>query len=109
MVFAKQADFARYATAEGNHASSGMLGYYSPATNRIAMYDITAGRAKSGSGDWTTNAETIIHEALHQSLSIPGSTTASARRRAGSPRDWARCSRPAASGTRGNTPPQPIA
>jgi hypothetical protein len=40
-----------------------MLGYYSPATNRIAMYDITAGRKST---DWTTNAETIIHEALHQ-------------------------------------------
>jgi hypothetical protein len=63
VVFARQADFARYATADGNHASGNMLGYYSPATNRIAMYDITAGR---NNVDWTTNAETIIHEALHQ-------------------------------------------
>lgn len=63
VVFARQTDFARYATTEGNQAASGMLGYYSPATNRIAMYDITAGRP---SVDWTTNAETIIHEALHQ-------------------------------------------
>ncbi|WP_254507702.1 DUF1570 domain-containing protein [Anatilimnocola floriformis] len=63
IVFATQNDFARYATTEGNHASAGMLGYYSPATNRIAMYDITAGRSNV---DWTTNAETIIHEALHQ-------------------------------------------
>lgn len=62
VVFPRQADFARYATAEGNHASSSMLGYYSPLSNRIVMYDITAGRG----GDWTTNAETIIHEALHQ-------------------------------------------
>ncbi|QDU27695.1 hypothetical protein ETAA8_27840 [Anatilimnocola aggregata] len=62
IVFPKQADFARYATAEGNHASSSMLGYYSPATNRIVMYDTTAGRTI----DWTINAETIIHEALHQ-------------------------------------------
>jgi len=65
IVFATQADFARYATADGNHASGGMLGYYSPATNRIAMYDITAGRANT---DWTTNAETVIHEALHQAV-----------------------------------------
>ena len=63
IVFATQADFARYATADGNPASAGMLGYYSPATNRIAMYDITAGRKNT---DWTTNAETVIHEALHQ-------------------------------------------
>ncbi len=66
VVFAKQADFARYATAEGNHASGSMLGYYSPASNRIVMFDITAGQGKSNSTDWTTNAETIIHEALHQ-------------------------------------------
>ncbi|WP_425618719.1 DUF1570 domain-containing protein [Anatilimnocola sp. NA78] len=62
VVFPKQVDFVRYATAEGNHASSSMLGYYSPATNRIVTYDSTAGRAS----DWTVNAETIIHEALHQ-------------------------------------------
>jgi hypothetical protein len=66
VVFARQPDFARYASAEGNQASSSMLGYYSPATNRIVMYDNTAGRAKSGSTDWTSNAETIIHESLHQ-------------------------------------------
>lgn len=63
VVFPKQSDFARYATADGNHASGSMLGYYSPATNRIVMYDITAG---NNSVEWTTNAETIIHEALHQ-------------------------------------------
>jgi hypothetical protein len=66
IVFSRHADFARYAAAEGNQASAGMLGYYSPATNRIAMYDTTAGQSKTGSADWTTNAETIIHEALHQ-------------------------------------------
>lgn len=65
IVFSRHADFARYASGEGNHASAGMLGYYSPATNRIAMYDTTAG-SKTTSADWTTNAETIIHEALHQ-------------------------------------------
>lgn len=66
IVFSRHADFARYASGEGNHASAGMLGYYSPATNRIAMYDTTAGQGKTSSADWTTNAETIIHEALHQ-------------------------------------------
>lgn len=65
IVFSRHTDFARYASSEGNHASAGMLGYYSPATNRIAMYDTTAG-SKATSADWTTNAETIIHEALHQ-------------------------------------------
>lgn len=66
IVFSRHADFARYAAAEGNNAAAGMLGYYSPATNRIAMYDTTAGQSKTNSADWTTNAETIIHEALHQ-------------------------------------------
>jgi hypothetical protein len=65
VVFARQADFARYAIADGNQASSSMLGYYSPATNRIAMFDMTAG-SKQSANDWTVNAETIIHEALHQ-------------------------------------------
>lgn len=66
IVFSRHTDFARYASSEGNHASAGMLGYYSPATNRIAMYDTTAGQGRTNSADWTTNAETIIHEALHQ-------------------------------------------
>jgi hypothetical protein len=43
--------------------TSGLLGYYSPVTNRILVYDVTA---QSGL-DWTVNAETIVHEAAHQS------------------------------------------
>ena len=64
VVFPRQADFARHASREGVIASSGLLGYYSPTTNRILMFDATAGSAGS---DWTGNAETIIHEAAHQS------------------------------------------
>lgn len=64
IVFAERSDFARYAIAEGNHASANMLGYYSPTTNRIVMYDSTGGQGRGS--DWTVNAETIIHEALHQ-------------------------------------------
>jgi hypothetical protein len=62
VVYPRQADFAQQARREGAPASGGLLGYYSPSTNRILMYDSSA-----GSGDWTTNAETIIHEAAHQS------------------------------------------
>jgi hypothetical protein len=40
-----------------------VLGYYSPVTNRIVMYDATS----LGGQDWSVNAETIIHEATHQS------------------------------------------
>ena len=84
VVFARQADFARYATADGNPASSGMLGYYSPATNRIAMYDITAGRHNV---DWTMNAETIIKGRVTRPRLTAACTIGLAKRRAGLPKD----------------------
>ena len=61
IVFPRQADFEAHAARQGVAASAGMLGYYTPLSNRILLYDTTA----SG-GDWTLNAETIIHEAAHQ-------------------------------------------
>ena len=62
VVYPRQADFAQQAAREGLSRVGGVLGYYSPTTNRILMYDA----ASSGGFDWTTNAETIIHEAAHQ-------------------------------------------
>jgi hypothetical protein len=44
---------------------SEILGYYSPRSNRIITYDQTGGRSRSK--DWFFNADTIIHEATHQS------------------------------------------
>lgn len=41
-----------------------ILGYYSPTSNRIITYDQSGGR--SSSKDWFFNADTIIHEATHQ-------------------------------------------
>jgi hypothetical protein len=64
VVYPRQADFLQQAAREGVAVSGDLLGYYSPRTNRILLYDSTAGR---GELDWTTNAETIIHEAAHQS------------------------------------------
>jgi hypothetical protein len=64
VVYARPADFHQTAKNEGLTPSSNLLGYYSPITNRILLYDVTAG--KSGI-DWTVNAETIVHEASHQS------------------------------------------
>ncbi len=61
VVYPRQVDFLEQAREEGVTAS-GMLGYYSPKTNRILLYDSSA---ESG-GDWTLNAETVIHEATHQ-------------------------------------------
>jgi hypothetical protein len=61
VVYPRQVDFAQQARREGVVAASGLLGYYSPQTNRVLMYDSTAGGA-----EWSANAETIIHEAAHQ-------------------------------------------
>lgn len=64
VVYRNQADFMRQARAEGANINASVLGYYSPMTNRISMYDIGAG--KSSKQDWQMNNETIIHEATHQ-------------------------------------------
>ncbi|MGI8982181.1 MAG: DUF1570 domain-containing protein [Pirellulaceae bacterium] len=63
VVYPRQADFQRAATADGSKNAQNMLGYYSPKTNRIVLFDVTAGRTGQ---DWATNADTIIHEATHQ-------------------------------------------
>ena len=55
--------FVRFAAQEGINIRGGTLGYYSPISNRVLLYDTTAGRPNA---DWTLNAETIIHEATHQ-------------------------------------------
>lgn len=60
VVYPRQADFARQAAREGLSQVGDVLGYYSPATNRILMFD--PGRSQ----DWSSSAETIIHEAAHQ-------------------------------------------
>ena len=64
VVYPRQIDFLDQAQREGVAGARGLLGYYSSTTNRILLYDATAGH---GGVDWTTNAETIIHEAAHQS------------------------------------------
>jgi hypothetical protein len=63
IVYQRQADFVRAATADGSKNAQNLLGYYSPKTNRISLYDVTTGRTGL---DWSTNADTIIHEATHQ-------------------------------------------
>lgn len=58
-----QAAFAKAAFADGIPNASGVLGYYSIQSNRILMYNA----ASQAGADWRVNAETIIHEAAHQS------------------------------------------
>jgi uncharacterized protein DUF1570 len=64
VVYPRQADFFRDAAKDGVRPGSGFLGYYSQMTNRILLYDVTAGQRGN---DWTINADTIVHEAAHQS------------------------------------------
>lgn len=64
IVFHNQRDFINYASSEGYRVSTGVLGFYSPSSNRIMLFDIGAGR--SNEYEWHQNAMTIIHEAAHQ-------------------------------------------
>jgi hypothetical protein len=64
VVFPTPQQYLAHARKQSTFVSANTLGYYDPASNRIYMYDVT-----SQSGDtsqWHINAETIIHEAAHQ-------------------------------------------
>jgi len=63
VIMRSKDEFYRYARKEKIQLQSSILGYYSSQTNRVAMYDVTAGRVNTA---WHANAETIIHEATHQ-------------------------------------------
>ena len=64
IVCKNRQDFFRYAAVAGAAASPGLLGYYSPRTNRIVLYDVGSGHADAS--QWQQNAATVIHEATHQ-------------------------------------------
>ena len=64
VVFPSQGQFLQYAASHGAPVGSGVLGYYSPQTNRILLYYM--GAASEKGDDWRANSETIIHEAAHQ-------------------------------------------
>lgn len=64
IVFPTQQAFGRYALADKVSGANNMLGYYSPRTNRVAMYDVGGG-SKSDEA-WAANSETLIHELAHQ-------------------------------------------
>lgn len=63
VVFRNQADYYRHAAASGSPLMPGTLGHYSPQNNRVFLYDIAE---SGGNAQWAANAETIIHEATHQ-------------------------------------------
>lgn len=62
IVFSTQSEYYRYAAANGSPLAPGTLGHYDPKSNRIFLFN--AGHATGE--DWSVNAETIIHEATHQ-------------------------------------------
>lgn len=62
VVFPTKQAYLLDSQKRGDNVSSNTLGYYDTVTNRIYMYDSTA----IYGGQWYINAETIIHEAAHQ-------------------------------------------
>lgn len=65
IVFNQRIDFVHYGMGDGFRPGPEVLGYYSPRTNRVAMYDGAESHAPS-SGDWRQNAAMLVHEAAHQ-------------------------------------------
>jgi hypothetical protein len=63
VVCRDRAEFDRYATAHGDAAPNGVVGFYDPRSNRITLYDMGA---KADSTNWQKNAAVLIHEATHQ-------------------------------------------
>lgn len=64
VIFPTFADYARYSAKQGVRVTPGMVGYYSPHTNRVLMYDVSAGQEDDAF--WEENAATMVHEATHQ-------------------------------------------
>lgn len=63
VVFRTQGEYFAHAKKSGKPMHPGTLGHYEPATNRVYLFDSTGGK---DAADWSLNAETIIHEATHQ-------------------------------------------
>jgi Protein of unknown function (DUF1570) len=64
IVFNRRNDFIHYSMGEGFQIGAEVSGYYSPRTNRVAMY--AAAIATPAHGDWRQNAAMLLHEAAHQ-------------------------------------------
>ena len=65
VVFHSQGEFAEYVQqTDGAAPPPGVVGFYSPQTNRVLLCDVRHGQAADA--DWQQNASTIIHEATHQ-------------------------------------------
>ncbi|HMP08416.1 MAG TPA: DUF1570 domain-containing protein, partial [Lacipirellulaceae bacterium] len=63
VVFPTRDEYVAYAAEQGTTLSDNTVGHYSQQSNRMFLYDMLEGRSGD---DWAINAETIIHEATHQ-------------------------------------------
>ncbi len=67
-VCGNQREFMQISANRGARVTSGVLGFYGPASNQILLYDVYAGRNpnRRNPDNWQQNASVIIHEAAHQ-------------------------------------------
>ncbi len=61
IVFPDQAAFSEYCAEEKVNPQPGLVGYYMPSSNRVALFDST-----SSGGSESGLDSTIVHEAVHQ-------------------------------------------
>jgi len=69
LVFAGEKEFAAFATKDAGADAATAKGYFSIGTNRMVMYDLTAGARGNIDAILTAapfNIATVIHEATHQ-------------------------------------------
>ncbi|MFO7907463.1 MAG: DUF1570 domain-containing protein [Planctomycetota bacterium] len=64
VVFHSRKEFLEHANRSGSRVGRGILGYYSPRTNRVMIHDLDRGGSEDE--NWSMNAKTVIHEATHQ-------------------------------------------
>jgi hypothetical protein len=62
VVLPNQQAFIDYCVAEGARPQPGLVGYYLPSSNRVALYD----RAAAGQSTADDVDDTVIHEGTHQ-------------------------------------------
>jgi hypothetical protein len=69
IIFSSEREFAAFATKDAGADAAGAKGYFSIGTNRMVMYDLTAGAQGDIAGILAAapfNIATVIHEATHQ-------------------------------------------
>jgi len=69
LVFSSEKEFAAFATKDAGADTASAKGYFSIGTNRMVMYDLTAGAQGDIAGILAAapfNIATVIHEATHQ-------------------------------------------